>query len=327
MKHFALAVAAIAMASTAPAAPAFAQDNGSDARKILGRVLNAVLGEEEAADAEITAEDSTTETVAAPSAPMTASQLLGAAVASDARGDNAARDKYRHPVETLKFFKVKPGMTVIDMFPGGAYYTDILVPYLGADGSYIGGVTTIAALDEEQQARQRTFPERYPRLVSEAHAEAGISGAPISAINTEAMPDGIEGTVDRVLIFRMMHNFHRWNLAPEVLGKLRSSLKDDGILGIIQHRAKADAPYSYADGNKGYLRQQDVIKLVEAHGFDLVSSSEVNANPNDPANHTIGVWHLPPVLSGLEEENVQERAARMAIGESDRMTLMFKKRP
>ena len=125
--------------------------------------------------------------------------------------------------------------------------------------------------------------------------------------------------VDRVLVFRMLHNLHRWGLAHEELSNFRKLLKDDGMLGIVQHRAGTDAPYSYADGNKGYMRQEDVVKLVEAHGFELVGASEINANPKDTADYEGGVWQLPPVWASKDE-------ALKEIGESDRMTLLFKKR-
>lgn len=250
-----------------------------------------------------------------------AHEALKMAVKSDKRGEaNMSRDVWRHPMKTLKFFKVEPGMTVVDMFPGGAYYTDILVPYLGAEGSYIGALSTVPGASEEGAARQRAFPENFTKGVAEAHAKSGITGAPVTGYNFETLPEGIEGTVDRVLVIRMMHNFHRWDMAHDQLTKYRTMLKDDGMLGIVQHRAKADAPYSYADGNNGYMRQEDVIKLVEAHGFDLVATSEINANPNDTADHEGGVWQIPPIWASKDE-------AKKAIGESDRMTLLFKKRP
>ncbi len=118
----------------------------------------------------------------------------------------------------------------------------------------------------------------------------------------------------------MLHNLNRWNSADVELKGMRALLKDDGLLGVVQHRAKEDAPTSYADGDKGYLRQEDAIKLIEAQGFELVGQSEINANPMDSADHERGVWELPPVLATKDE-------AKKAIGESDRMTLIFRKRP
>jgi len=118
----------------------------------------------------------------------------------------------------------------------------------------------------------------------------------------------------------MMHNMLRFNIADSEIKAMRKLLKDGGMIGIVQHRAKASAPYSYTDGNKGYLRKADVIRFMEINGFELVAKSEANANSKDPANHPQGVWELPPSLA-------TKREVLRAVGESDRMTLLFRKRP
>lgn len=246
---------------------------------------------------------------------------LLAAVADERRGDDAKRDEFRNPVETIEFFRIEPGMTVVDYFPGGGWYTKILAPYIGSEGSYIGGITTLPFASEEAQGRQNAFPETFPNNVREAWGED--TGAPVTGINTTALPEDMAGTVDRVVIVRMMHNLHRWGLVHRELTALRSLLKDDGMLGIVQHRAPEDATYGYANGGNGYMRQDDVVKLVEAHGFELVATSEVNANPKDPANWEGGVWNMPPTLGGDDEMDARTRD----LGESDRMTLLFRKRP
>ena len=244
---------------------------------------------------------------------------LEQAVAAEWRGEQRERDQYRNPVETIEFFRIKPGMTVADYVPG-SWYAKILIPYLGEDGKFIGMIRTFSTSSPENQEGQRVFPERYPRLIKEDMAEAGIEGgSTVEAISTHFIPEKYEGTVDRLLVMRMMHNLYRRDLAYEELSNFRKLLKDDGLLGIVQHRAKAGAPHSYADGNNGYMRQDDVIKLIEAHGFELVATSEVNANPKDPANHDGGVWQILPNLNSESEE-------LRKIGESDRMTLLFKKR-
>ncbi|WFL78299.1 hypothetical protein P7228_04335 [Altererythrobacter arenosus] len=246
---------------------------------------------------------------------------LEAAVAADWRGEDRERDQYRHPVETIEFFQIKPGMTVVDYVPPPGWYTKILVPYLGSKGTYVATIRTFEGGSPEGQARQRVFPEVFPRLTREDMEKNSIeNAAKIEGLNTIYIPEEMHGTADRVLVFRMMHNLHRWGLVPEELSNFRKLLKNDGMLGIVQHRARADAPYSYADGNNGYMRQEDVIKLVEAHGFELVASSEINANPKDTADHEGGVWQIPPRWASQDE-------AKKAIGESDRMTLLFKKRP
>ena len=249
-----------------------------------------------------------------------AHQALVAAVADESRGESAERDEWRHPIETLEFFQVEPGMTVLDYYATGGWYTEILAPYLGTDGHYIGTITTSPTANDEQKASQRAFPETFGAYARDHFQKAGLKTAKITAVNLETMPKGMEGTVDRVLIFRYMHNMHRLGMVHDQLTKLRNLLKPDGMLGIVQHRARPDAPYSYSDGSKGYMRQEDVVKLVEAHGFELVGSSEINANPNDTADHDGGVWEMPPTLASKDE-------ALKDLGESDRMTLLFRKRP
>ena len=241
---------------------------------------------------------------------------LKQAIASDVRGEDAARDQWRHPFETLDFFGVKPGMTVVDYMPAGGWYTRILVPYLGADGRYIGLTPDPAAADAE---RFGGYFAGLPAKFEEVSPGWNLTGAPISVYASQDVPEDMAGTVDRALIFREMHNLLRSGVMYTELTRIRSMLKDDGLLGIVQHRAKADAPADYTNGNNGYLRQEDVIALVEALGFELVGMSDINANPADPANWEGGVWTLPPSNNG----DIAEAAA---TGESDRMTLLFKKR-
>jgi len=241
---------------------------------------------------------------------------LKAAVASDARGEDAARDQYRHPFETLDFFQVKPGMTVVDYMPAGGWYTRILVPYLGSEGRYVGLTPDPAAADGE---RFGGYFAGLPGKFEETSPAWNLTGAPMSVYGSQDVPEAMQGSVDRALIFREMHNLLRSGVMFNELTRIRSLLKDDGMLGIVQHRAKEDAPGDYTNGSKGYLRQEDVIALVEALGFELVGMSDINANPTDPANWEGGVWTLPPSNSG----DVAEAAS---VGESDRMTLLFKKR-
>lgn len=243
---------------------------------------------------------------------------LAAAVADPKRGADAERDQWRHPAETIAFFRIEPGMTVVDHFPTPGWYTKIFAPYLGPDGRYIGTMTTLPTASAEQQARQDAFGEVFPAAIREAWGDD--TGAPVTGLNTKDITEDMHGTVDRVLIFRMMHNLFRWGTLHDELARMRSLLKDDGMIGIVQHRAPADAPFSYTNGSKGYMREADIIKLMEVNGFELVGASEANANPNDPANHEQGVWELPPSWRNKDE-------AKKAIGESDRMTLLFRKRP
>lgn len=262
--------------------------------------------------------------LATPAAVMAdhhANPAMEAAMAQDNRAEDRARDQYRHPAETLAFFQVEPGMTVADFMPSGGWYTRVLVPYLGADGHYIG-LNPDPALITDQGGKDYTS-KLVPRFAEQSPGW-NLSGATIGNMTTGDVTHAQHGTVDRVLIFREMHNMKRWGSAGAELDRIHDLLKDDGMLGVVQHRARADAPDAYVDGSKGYLRQQDVIDMVEAHGFELVEASEINANLKDPANWEGGVWSLPPSYSGAEDEAT--RTARAAIGESDRMTLLFRKR-
>lgn len=246
--------------------------------------------------------------------------VLDLALAHPRRAADRARDVWRHPAETLAFFRVRPGMTVVDYLPSSGWYTRILVPYLGEDGRYIGLNPDVRAANERLRGMMGDMAATFPAKAAEW---TGVPASRIGAFNSDSLPAALNGTVDRVLIFREMHNFKRFGWLDAELATARGLLKPDGLLGIVQHRAKADAPDAYADGSKGYLREKDVIAWVEARGFELVARSEVNANPADPADHPAGVWTLPPSFSQGEAD----RARYAAIGESDRMTLLFRKRP
>jgi predicted methyltransferase len=231
--------------------------------------------------------------------------VLDLALANPRRDADRGRDNWRRPAETLAFFRVRPGMTVVDYMPADGWWTRVLAPYLGEDGRYIGLNPDVTA----------TFPAR-------AAEWTGLPATRIAAYNTDGLPAALSGTVDRVLIFRVLHNLKRLNMLPGELKAAHGLLRPDGLLGIEQHRAKPHAPDAYADGSKGYLRERDVIAMVEAQGFTFVARSEINANPRDPANHEDGVWALLPSLRLGETD----RTRYLTIGESDRMTLLFRKR-
>ena len=251
-------------------------------------------------------------------APMCAAceAALELALADPRRAEDRTRDAFRHPAETLAFFRVRPGMTVVDYTPSSGWYTRILVPYLGTDGRYIGLNPDVREGTDQQKQYFAGLGATFPAKVTEW---TGVPATRIGAYNSDDLPAVLYGTVDRVLVFRMMHNLLRMGLVEKELGVMHRLLKDDGLLGIEQHRAKPDAPDAYVDGNKGYLRQADLIRLVEAQGFELVGTSEINANPADTADHPEGVWELPPSLRTKRED-------LKAVGESDRMTLLFRKR-
>ena len=251
-----------------------------------------------------------------------ADPAMQAALKSDIRKGDMARDKFRHPGETLAFFGVTPDMSVGEYAPGGGWYSRVLAPYVTEKGNFIGLQFSPNPLPfpDEAKERIRGFNTAFPKNVAKW---TGMDASKFGAYTTDTIPDDVAGTVDFVLIPRMLHNLLRWNVADSEIRAIYALLKDEGMVGIVQHRAKPDAPYSYTDGSKGYLREADVIAFMALNGFDLVKKSEVNANPKDTADYEKGVWTLPPVR-GADKEN---DAKYQAIGESDRMTLLFKKRP
>jgi predicted methyltransferase len=247
---------------------------------------------------------------------------LAKILADPARAEDAKRDKYRHPAETFEFFRIHPDHKVGEYAPGGEWISRTLGRYIDEKGKFTGlYFSTDAGFgDAASKERIKASAAKFGEDV------AKVTGRPATdymGYTLDAIPEGEKGTFDRIILMRMLHNMNRWNIADTELKRMRELLKDDGLLGIEQHRARADAPYSYADGNKGYLREADVIKMVELAGFELVGKSEVNANPKDSANWPDGVWTLPPQLRLKDVD----RAKYEAIGESDRMTLLFKKRP
>ena len=258
------------------------------------------------------------------SRPAAIDPALAAAAADSRRNEDRARDQYRKPAETLTFFKVTPEMKVGEYAPGGGWYSRLLGLYLGPRGKLVGLYfdPTSGAFNETTQKGIRDGAAKYAADV------AGWSGQPaarFAAYPLDAVPQGEKGSFDRILVMRMVHNLLRWNIADREIKAMRDLLKPDGMVGIEQHRAKASAPFSYSDGSKGYLREADVVRLMELNGFTFVGKSELNANPRDSADHADGVWHLPPVMRGVTDE--AEKAKLKAIGESDRMTLLFRKRP
>lgn len=269
--------------------------------------------------------------LAAPTATVTARPAapgkaigaeLAAAVADARRDKDRPRDRYRRPAQTLAFFQVTPDMKVGEYAPGGEWYSRLLGLYLGPKGKLVGLYFNPAsgAFGEAAQKGIREGAAKYPADVA---SFTGLPANRFAAMTLENVPVAEQGTFDRILIMRMVHNLMRWNIADSEIKAMRDLLKPDGMIGIEQHRAKPTAPYSYTDGSKGYLREQDVIALMEMNGFSLVGRSPANANPKDPANWPDGVWTLPPVLALKDKD----RAKYEAIGETDRMTLLFRKRP
>ena len=245
-------------------------------------------------------------------------QELAAALAKANRDADRARDVHRHPAETLAFFHVGPHMKVGEYAPGGGWYSRVLGNYLNAEGKLVGLYFTpdSGPFDAKAQAGIVEGAAGFPAKVE---GWTGRPAAQTGGLTLAGITDADKGTFDRLLVIRMSHNMMRWNIADAELKAMRGLLKPDGLLGIVQHRAKADASGDYADGSNGYLREEDVIAFVESMGFELVAKSEINANPKDTADHAEGVWEMPPTLATKRED-------LKGLGESDRMTLLFRKR-
>ena len=266
--------------------------------------------------------------VAAPAAAVAQLAPAPAVVADPAiydapiRAGDKTRDAFRHPAETLAFFQVRPDMTVVEYMPGGGWYTRVLAPMLTRGGGKYIAINPDPVAMGLPAERQAAWRASTAALTAKAAEYTGRAATAVPAYTTDALPKDLDGTVDRVLIVREMHNLQRMNIADSELKAMRRLLKPGGMLGIVQHRAKPTASADYTNGSKGYLRQADVVNLVTVMGFELAGTSEVNANPKDTADYPDGVWTLPPVYGQKDTD----RARYEAIGESDRMTLLFRRR-
>jgi len=238
-------------------------------------------------------------------------------VAGDHRSDdNKARDRYRHPVETLAWLGVLPDMTVVEMSPGGGWYTEILAPYLRKEGKlYAAGYNP-----KSDSEYQRNGAKRYAdKLAANPEIYDKVE------VTIFESPDELEiapaGSADMIVTFR---NFHGWMDGSDkvdiILRAVFRTLKPGGVFGVVQHRGSGSTPQD-PKAESGYVNQDHVIALAKKAGFEFVTSSEINANPADDADHPEGVWTLPPSLA-LEDK---DREKYLAIGESDRMTLKFRR--
>lgn len=255
-----------------------------------------------------------------------------AAVLAARSDEDRGRDGYRHPAETLAFFQVEPGMTVAEGLPGGGWYTRILANYLGGEGALYGVNYPDRLYPMFSFASPEWVEERIASTAKFGELVAGFTdnGIKAAGFTFETVPEEINGTVDRVLLIRAFHNLNRFEekagTRTKALAAVHNMLKDDGLVGVVQHRAPASASDEWASGSAGYLKQAAVIAVFEEAGFELVAESEINANPADKPTANDVVWRLPPSLRGSQEDPAQ-RAAMEAIGESDRMTLLFRKTP
>ena len=242
-----------------------------------------------------------------------------------------ARYAARHPSETLAFFDVAPGATVIEAFPGDGWYTRILAAYLGPDGRLVGADYALDMYPRfgfftlgQVQARERWVQE----WVEGAAEWQGPEDALLSAFVFGSMPEALHGAADAVLFIRSLHNLARFEAdggyLTAALQDAWNALKPGGVAGVVQHLAREYMPDEWADGSNGYLKEAFVIERFTAAGFEFVGRSGTNFNENDVPGSEARVWRLPPTLA-TSRGNPERREAMEAIGESHRMTLKFRK--
>jgi predicted methyltransferase len=228
---------------------------------------------------------------------------------------NAARNAFRHPKETLTFFRLDPSMTVVEVWPSGGWYTEILAPVLRDSGKYYAAGFALSAnrtpewrkkMQRQLQSKLDARPDLYDRVI--------VTELSIPERTDMAPP----GTADMVLTFRNVHNWMKGDYASGMFEAMFKALKPGGVLGVVEHRAPKGTSRDQMV-ESGCVTEGHVKRLAQQAGFVFVAGSEVNANPKDTADHPAGVWTLPPTLRLGDKD----RAKNLAIGESDRMTLRF----
>ena len=238
---------------------------------------------------------------------------LKSAVADPARSAKfVARDKARHPLEELTFFGIKPNMTVVELWPGAGYWTEILGPYLAKGGTYY------VALPSTDNAEEKKSVDGWRSRVEAAKGRFGtIHETTLASDHSDIAP---AGSADLVLTFRNLHNWMDGGYAEQALAACFKALKPGGILGMEEHRGRNDRPQDPKAAD-GYVREDYAIDLAKKAGFVLAARSEMDANPKDTKDWPDGVWTLPPTLS----QGDKDRAKYLAIGEADNFVLKFRK--
>ena len=242
--------------------------------------------------------------------------LEKAATGAHRSDTNIQRNASRHPVETLTFFGLKADMTVVEIWPGGGgWYTEVLAPYLRQSGTFYTanydgstGVEYFARNDKKLREKLAAAPEIYDRIKV------------TNLMPPATAPDIADGSVDLVVTFRNLHNWVRDGRAEAMFAAIAQMLKPGGTLGLVAHRGDDDM-LGVESARTGYLAESEALRLAAAAGLEFVEKSQINANPNDDHVHPEGVWTLPPVLRMGEVD----RDKYLAIGESDRMTMKFRK--
>ena len=239
---------------------------------------------------------------------------LQRAIAGNQRSaEHKARDKYRHPQQTLEFFDVRENMTVVEIWPGEGWYTEILAPYLKDKGK-------LYAAHFSADAKNPYFNKTLKNFVKKLHEQPKIYGkVELTELQPpESLQIAPDGSADRVLTFRNVHNWMKDDQAAAVFNAMYKALKPGGILGIVEHRNSSRKPQD-VKAVSGYVSEDYVIALARNAGFEFLGKSEINANSKDTKDYPEGVWTLPPTLK-LKDKY---RKKYLAIGESDRMTIKF----
>jgi predicted methyltransferase len=230
--------------------------------------------------------------------------------------ENRGRDAYRHPLDTLLFFGIKPEMTVVEVWPdAGGWYTEILAPLLAERGKLYAAQFAPAPDNPFVAANRASYADK---LAARPDIYGKVEVTELGAGSYDIAPPG---SADMVVTFRNIHNWMNLQIAPEAFAAMYRALKPGGILGVEEHRGSAGRPQDPRAAS-GYVNEQYAIELIEAAGFVLVARSEINANPRDTKDYAQGVWTLPPNY----RLGNRDRAKYQAIGESDRCTLKFVKR-
>lgn len=254
---------------------------------------------------------------------LTLSDAVNGSWRSDAE---KARDTWRNPLETLEFFEISPTDTVVEIWPGGGWYTNILAPYLASDGGkLIAAHWDVENAAAERRARLEEVIGQYQETYSDTELYGTVELSAFSAQSTAFAPPD---SVDAVLTFRNVHNWMAGDYTTKFFDDAFAALKPGGTLGIVEHRLPSSREQEPRAAS-GYVHEDYITSIAERAGFEFVTSSEVNANPSDTADHPFGVWTLPPVsrtqdAAGNQPEGF-DAEFYLQIGESDRMTLKFVK--
>ena len=292
-------------------------------------VALALVGCQQSADAPA---DAPAEAPAAEATAEAATAAPSLADILDAQSEEVkARYQHRNPQETIEFVGIEPGMTVVEGLPGGGWYTQILLPYVGAEGRLIGADYSLemypnfSFVTDEFMENQKNWTTNFVAGAGEYTDGYELS---VGAFHFGSMPEEFVGTADAVFFPRVLHNLARFEpdggYLTAALGDAYAVLKPGGVFGVVQHEAREDMSDEFANGSNGYLKKAFVIAAAEAAGFEFVAESDINQNPADQPTEEDFVWRLSPTL-GTSRDNPELRAEIEAIGESNRMTLKFRK--